>query len=91
MDAQKDTATDGGTTADIDRDELYQTVHVAVEDALMDVLGTVLYLIVAFVFIVGGGQSIIASPGPVNTLFGSGMIGVGLVIAAVATGVFNLR
>lgn len=52
---------DGATGAGVDEARLYRVVHAAVKDALLDVIGTLLLVGIAFVLVVAGGQAIVAS------------------------------
>jgi len=52
---------DGGADPGFDEATLYVVVRDAVTDALLDVIGTVLLVGIAFVLVVAGGQALVAS------------------------------
>ena len=66
--------TDGGSPG-FDEAALYIVVREAVTDALLDVIGTLLLVGVAFVLVVAGGRAVVESSSPVGA-------GLGVVLAA---------
>ncbi|MFC7767496.1 hypothetical protein ACFQS5_01930 [Salinirubellus sp. GCM10025899] len=76
--------TDGGSPPELDEAALYRVVRAAVEDALLDVLGTLLLVGVAFVLVVTGGQAVVASDSTAGTALGL-VVAVGGVYLAAAT------
>lgn len=73
---------DGGTGPGFDEAALYRVTHSAVKDALLDVIGTLLLVGIAFVLVVAGGQAIISSSTTIGIVAGVGFVTVGLYIAA---------
>jgi hypothetical protein len=53
--------TDGGAGPGFDEAALYVVVRDAVKDALLDVIGTLLLVGIAFVLVLAGGQALFAS------------------------------
>ncbi|SEH13175.1 hypothetical protein SAMN04487967_1196 [Natronorubrum sediminis] len=80
----RDAETDTTVTVEIDQDELYTAVRTGIEDALLDVLGTVLLLALALLLVGVGVQAIVETPSSVNVAFGGVMVGLGLAITAAA-------
>jgi hypothetical protein len=81
--------TDGGSPAGGDRTDpgfdeaaLYTVVREAVKDALLDVIGTLLLVGVAFVLVVAGGQAVLASGSTATAAIGVAVAGFGLYLAA---------
>ena len=75
--------TDGGLEA-VPREELYEIVHAAVKDAMLDVLGTVALLGFGLVFVAVGGQFLLESSSQVGTALGGLFAGLGFLIGAAA-------
>ena len=76
-----------GAGPGFDEAALYVVVRDAVKDALLDVIGTLLLVGIAFVLVLAGGQALFASAAqyggsPVGTAVGVGLIVAGLYIAA---------
>ncbi|MDX1748647.1 MAG: hypothetical protein R3324_22165 [Halobacteriales archaeon] len=67
---------------EFDEAALYTVVRAAVEDALLDVIGTLLLVGIAFVLVLAGGQAVVASDSIVATLLGVAVAGFGLYLAA---------
>ena len=80
---------DGGEPAAAGFDEaaLYIVVRDAVKDALLDVIGTLLLVGVAFVLVIAGVQAVFSSVSPGTIVTGIGVIAVGLYLAAATLGV----
>lgn len=83
-DPEPEPKTDGGSSVETDQADLYTTIRTAVTDALLDVLGTVLLLALAVLFVGVGVQAIVETPSSVNVAFGGVAICLGLAIAAAA-------
>lgn len=82
--ARAEPATDGGATVDVDPEELYAVVRVAVKDALFDALGSVLLLGLALLFVAAGVRGLLSASSTVESAFGVVFVGLGVTIAAVA-------
>lgn len=82
--AQRPTETDGSEPFDPGFDEaaLYRVVRAAVKDALLDVIGTVLLLGIAFVLVIAGIQAVFSSISLVTVAIGIGVVAVGVSLAA---------
>jgi hypothetical protein len=76
------TVTDGSSGPGFDEASLYTVVRDAVEDALLDVIGTLLLVGVAFVLVVAGGQVLLQSGSLAGVAVGVGLLSVGLYIGA---------
>lgn len=77
--------TDGGYDAGIDEERLYHTVRSAVEDAILNVLGTLFLLGLSLVLVLYGAivaANAFSGGGLVPILFGIGLIGAGFYLAA---------
>lgn len=72
----------GGASSALNEEMLYRVVRKAVKDALLDVIGTVLLVGVAFVLAVAGSQAMIWSTSILETVISSILLLVGLYIAA---------
>jgi hypothetical protein len=70
-----DPETDGGVPPVFDEADLYTVVRAAVKDALLDVIGTLLLVGIAFVLVLAGGRAVVAADSAAGT-------GLGLVVAA---------
>jgi len=83
-DSQRPTETDGGDSFDPGFDEtaLYTVVRDAVKDALLDVIGTVLLLGIAFVLVIAGIQAVFSSISLATVAIGIGVLAVGVYLAA---------
>jgi hypothetical protein len=75
---------DGGTPPGIEEAALYGVVRAAVEDALLDVLGTLLLVGVAFVLVVVGAQAAAGADATAGTVLGL-VVALGGVYLAAAT------
>ena len=73
---------DGDPLPGFDEATLYRVVRAAVEDALLDVLGTLLLVGVAFVLVVAGGQAVAGSDSAAGTALGVVVALGGLYLAA---------
>ena len=76
--------TDGGEPIDPGFDEaaLYIVVRDAVKDALLDVIGTVLLVGIAFVLVIAGTQAVVSSVSVGTVAVGIGVTAVGIYLAA---------
>ena len=76
--------TDGGETTGPGFDEaaLYTVVRDAVKDTLLDVIGIVLLLGIAFVLVIAGIQAVFSSISPGTAAPGIGVAAVGVYLAA---------
>jgi hypothetical protein len=76
--------TDGGDPSGPGFDEaaLYTVVRDAVKDALLDVIGTVLLLGIAFVLVVAGAQAVFSSLSLEAAALGIGVTAAGVYLAA---------
>ena len=76
--------TDGGDLSDpgFDKAALYTVVRDAVKDALLDVIGTVLLLGIAFVLVIAGRQAVFSSISLETVAIGIGVVAVGVYLAA---------
>ncbi|WP_255152901.1 hypothetical protein [Halorarius halobius] len=83
-DSQRPTETDGGDSFDPGFDEaaLYRVVRDAVKDALLDVIGTVLLLGIAFVLVIAGIQAVFSSISLGTVAIGIGVLAFGVYLAA---------
>ena len=86
MKRDADERTDGGLEG-VPREDLYEVVHAAVKDAMLDVLGTVALLGFGLVFVAVGGQFLLEASSSTGTVLGGFLVGVGFLTAAVALGV----
>ncbi|NUC74371.1 hypothetical protein HTZ84_19080 [Haloterrigena sp. SYSU A558-1] len=84
-DSGRDVGSDDDVGVALERDELYTVIRTAVRDALLDVLGTVLLLGLALLFVATGARAL-ADPSSGGTALGVGGILVGFGIAASALG-----
>jgi hypothetical protein len=73
---------DGGTGPGFDEAALYGVIHAAVKDALLDVIGTLLLVGIAFVLVLVGGQAIVSSGTTTGIVAGIGFVTVGVYLAA---------
>ncbi len=80
-DAQSRAAGDGAGPG-FDEERLFLVIRDAVKDALLDVLGTLLLLGVAFVLVVSGGQALLWSTSTMMAVGGAVVLAVGLYLAA---------
>lgn len=82
--SQRPTVTDGGESfaPGFDEAALYRVVRDAVKDALLDVIGTVLLLGIAFVLVIAGIQAVFSSISLGTVAIGIGVIAVGVYLAA---------
>lgn len=77
--------TDGGYDVGIDEERLYHTVRSAVEDAILNVLGTLFLLGLSLVLVLYGAiaaANAFSGGGLLLILFGIGLIGSGFYLAA---------
>ena len=76
--------TDGGESFDsgFDGTALYRAVRDAVKDALLDVIGTLLLLGIAFVLVIAGIQAVFSSLSPGTVAIGIGVLAFGIYLAA---------
>lgn len=65
-----------------DEAALYGVIHAAVKDALLDVIGTLLLVGIAFVIVLVGGQLLLASGTPLSIVAGVGLVVWGLYLGA---------
>jgi hypothetical protein len=77
-------SSDGGTDLGFDPDALYRVVRAAVKDALLDVIGTLLLLGVAFVLVAVGGQLLLGAHSGAAAGAGAVLLLFGLYVAATA-------
>lgn len=75
-------APDGGTSPGFDEAALYTVVHAAVKDALLDVIGTLLLVGIAFVLVVTGARALLSATSTPRLVAGLGFVAVGLYLAA---------
>ncbi|WP_248903458.1 hypothetical protein [Halocatena marina] len=75
---------DGGGTIGINQRELYIVVRTAVKDALMDVLGTVLLLGFALLFVSIGAQRLFDASSTGGSALGGSIVILGFVLAGAA-------
>lgn len=81
--SQRPTDTDGGAfDPGFDEAVLYRVVRDAVKDALLDVIGTVLLLGIAFVLVIAGIQAVFSSISPGTVAIGIGVVAAGVYLAA---------
>lgn len=73
---------DDGSGQGFDEVALYRVIHAAVKDALLDVIGTLLLVGVAFVIVVIGAQVLLSSTTTLSIVAGAGLVGGGLYLAA---------
>lgn len=73
--------TDGGMVRDLDQAGLYKIIQAAVKDAILDVIGTILLVVIAFVLVLSGSQVILSSTVPFASLVGLSLVLVGLYLA----------
>ncbi|QLH76749.1 hypothetical protein HZS55_05275 [Halosimplex rubrum] len=71
---------DGGVSAGLDDDELYEVVHDAVEDAILGVVGTLLLLGIGFVSLVSGVTAVVDATSTASFGIGLAVLAAGLVI-----------
>jgi len=83
-DSNRPQETDGGEPFDPGFDEaaLYTVVRDAVKDALLDVIGTVLLVGIAFVLVIAGVQAVFSSISLGTAAVGFGVAVVGVYLAA---------
>lgn len=82
--SQRPTDTDGGESfaPGFDEATLYRVVRDAVKDALLDVIGTVLLLGIAFVLVIAGIQAVFSSISLGAVAIGIGVVAAGVYLAA---------
>lgn len=73
---------DGGTAPGFDEARLYTVVRAAVKDALLDVIGTLLLLGVAFVLVVAGVGGLFRASAPAQAVVGAVVLAIGVYLAA---------
>ncbi len=73
---------DGGEPVELDEVTLYTVVREAVKDALLDVIGTLLLVGIAFVLVAAGGQAVVSSGSVAETGLGLLVALFGLYLAA---------
>lgn len=73
---------DSEMASGFDEAALYRVVHAAVKDALLDVIGTLLLVGIAFVLVVAGGQALFAATSTLGIVVGLGFVVTGLYLAA---------
>jgi hypothetical protein len=73
---------DGGVAPGFDEAALFTVIRAAVKDALLNVIGTVLLVGIAFVLVVAGGQALISSASPIGAAIGGLLVLVGVYLAA---------
>ncbi|WP_293027159.1 hypothetical protein [Natronococcus sp.] len=78
------TKSDGGTSLEADREELYAVVRAAVRDALLDVVGTVALLGFALLFVATGVRGLLEAAGTAGAAVSLVLVALGVVIAVVA-------
>ena len=67
--------------SDLDQTGLYRIIQAAVKDALLDVIGTVLLVVIAFVLVLTGAQVILSSTVPFASVIGLSLVLIGLYLA----------
>jgi hypothetical protein len=72
---------DGGAPG-FDEAALYTAVRRAVKDALLDVMGMLLLLGIAFVLVVSGGQALLQTSSPIGVVIGCFLLVIGVYLAA---------
>lgn len=70
------------TPVEFDETSLYVVVRAAVEDALLDVIGTLLLVGIAFVLVLAGLRAVVESGSAAETVFGLAVAVVGVYLAA---------
>lgn len=83
MQRNPDTGPDG-VVEDASREELYRIVRAAVEDAIRDVLGTVVLLGLSLVLLAAGASGLLTAGSATGVAVGAGLALAGLGLAAVA-------
>lgn len=73
---------DGGTDPGFDETALYRVVRAAMKDALLDVIGTLLLVGIAFVLVAMGGQVLLGADAVTSASIGVVLVLVGLYVAA---------
>lgn len=73
---------DGGVSPGFDQAALYGVVHAAVKDALLDVIGTLMLVGIAFVLLAAGAQALLSSTSALGLAVGFGFVVGGLYLAA---------
>jgi hypothetical protein len=71
-----------GTGPGIDEATLYRVIRTAVKDALLDVIGTLLLVGIAFVLVIAGGRAILSGATTPSIVVGGVFVAVGLYLAA---------
>lgn len=79
-----DTERDGSVDPGFDEVAFYRVMRKAVKDALLDVIGTVLLLGIAFVLVIAGIQAVFTSLSLGTVAIGIGVTAVGTYLAAAA-------
>lgn len=72
----------GSPSTGVDEAALYSVIHAAVKDALLDVIGTLLLVGIAFVLVVAGGQALLTSTSTAAIAIGFTLVVCGLYLAA---------
>ena len=80
----RDVEADGGREVGIDERMLYDVVWTAVEDAILDVLGTVALLVIALVVVWVGGTVAVSAGSTDGLAGGIAAVGAGVALAAIA-------
>ena len=73
---------DGGTSPGFDQTALYGVIHTAVKDALLEVIGTLLLVGIAFVLVLAGAQAVASSTSMLASVAGFVFVVGGLYLAA---------
>lgn len=71
----------GDKVRDLDQADLYTLIQAAVKDAILDVIGTILLVLIAFVLVLTGAQVILSSTVPFASVIGIVLVVVGLYLA----------
>lgn len=80
-------APDGGTSPGFDERALYHTVRRAVEDAILNAVGTLLLVGIGLLFVASGGQVLVRADGTFGYGLGVAILAFGCYLAAAAVGV----
>ena len=79
--AESTSTINGGMVRDLNQNELYRIIQAAVKDALLDVIGTILLVVIAFVLVLTGAQVILSSIVPFASVIGIALVVAGLYLA----------
>lgn len=79
----------GHVNVGMDADEFYTVLRKAIEDAMLNVLGTLVLVGIGFVFVWVGAQMFFAGPDPTGAIAGAVIILIGFYLAAVSLGVIR--